>query len=107
MREELSPSVSFSAEPGGAPVIGEFEEILYNLDRAVQARLVYESQHSLPLEDLFYVGGQLKSLIRRSEKALNNRDLLLIDTTIVLIGFRLKEAKLFYKYIVKRIAHGF
>lgn len=87
-----------------------FEEILFELYRANSARAIYEAALDLPLDDLFYVGGQLQCLIKKAETSLAEYE----STNFFLDYYardtmrnRIEEAKSFRRYIIRRIRKGF
>jgi hypothetical protein len=99
-------SLGSSANFRGADVTNETHDLLIKLFQANSARSVYEAAVELPLDDLFYVGGQLQTLIRRAELAIRNEGPLLAEYVANALSFRVAEAKAFRKYIVKRIRMG-
>lgn len=88
----------------------DLSDILLDLYSANSARHVYECATDLPLDDLFFVGGRLQSLIRKAEMALvtYEQNHFFFDAyAIATLKARLHEAKEFRRYIVKRIRNGF
>lgn len=86
-----------------------FSNILFDLYRANCARPIYEAAVDLPLDDLFYVGGQLQSLIRKAESILFECEIggyFMDYYTSQSMRSRIEEAKSFRRYIVKRIRKG-
>ena len=81
-------------------------DLLFELNKATSVRPTYEESTELPLKDLFFVGGQLQRLIRRSEEALASFSLNLPGNTRSTIHSRLDEVRAFRNYIVKRIKQG-
>lgn len=110
MRGARSHSVHFFANLRCAVLSLEFDNILIELHGAISARGIYESAIELPIDDLFFVGGQLQGIIRRAERALDqfNRGQIYRDAYVkTILQSRLQEAKDFRKYIVKRIRTDF
>lgn len=97
------PSITQSR---GEMLTNEIHEILIELHQANSARTVYEGVFELPLEDLFYVGGQLQSLIRRAEQLLRDQSGMFLDYVHTALNSRVEEARAFRRYIITRIRMG-
>jgi hypothetical protein len=99
-------SLRCSAQSRGATVTNETYDILIKLHSANSARTVYEQALELPLDDLYYVGGQLQGLIRHAECILASDGQTLADYVCNALAFRVAEAKSFRRYIITRIRRG-
>jgi hypothetical protein len=91
----------------GEPLSKTSLNVVLNLYKAIKARPVYEAAIELPLEDLFYIGGKLQTLINKAEFTLEKeRSFLASHYPIETIEDRIKEAKEFKKYVITRIKTG-
>lgn len=99
-------SVPSFSQLRGIRLTDPIEDILLELYHANSARSVYEAAIELPLDDLYYVGGQLQTLIRRAEKTKTAYGHLLAFHHLYALSCRIEEAKSFRKYIIERIKRG-
>lgn len=97
------PSVT---ELRGTTLTTDIQDILLELYQANSARAVYEAAVELPLDDLFYLGGQLQILIRRAERIQNSHGIFYAEYLRYSLSSRLADAKSFRSYIIDRIKRG-
>jgi hypothetical protein len=97
------PSLS---ELRGTTLTDDIQDILLELYQAISARTVYEAAIELPLDDLFFVGGQLGALIRKAEHIQRVLGYAPAEYQRYSLSFRISEARAFRRYIVDRIKRG-